>query len=128
MPIWSATAVWLDLTIPVPPRAFDRDASPGQRIRFRIGINIGDAILEETDMHGDGVNIAVRLETACPTGGICVSRTIRDHARHQPGVRFERMGALVLKNIARPTEAFILHFDEALETGAIAAIRCLLAR
>jgi adenylate cyclase len=46
---------------------FDSDAPPDRHIRFRIGINIGDAILEDSDMHGDGVNIAVRLEAACPT-------------------------------------------------------------
>jgi adenylate cyclase len=106
---------------------FDQDAPIERRIRFRIGIDIGDAILEDSDMHGDGVNIAVRLESACPTGGICVSRTVRDHARHQPGVRFERLGALVLKNIARPIEAFVAYFDEEPATGPVAAMRRFLA-
>lgn len=108
--------------------AFDRDAAPDRHIRFRIGINIGDAIIEDTDMHGDGVNVAVRLEFACPVGGICVSRTVRDHTRHQPGVRFERLGVLSLKNIARPIEAFAVHFDEELKTGPMAAIRFLARR
>jgi tetratricopeptide (TPR) repeat protein len=106
----------------------DKDAPSNQRIRFRIGINIGDAILEEVDMHGDGVNIAVRLESVCPPGSVCVSRTVRDHARHQPDLRFERLGALMLKNISRPIEAFVLHFDETPATGPIAAIRRLLTR
>jgi class 3 adenylate cyclase/tetratricopeptide (TPR) repeat protein len=108
--------------------ALDRDAQPDRRICFRIGINLGDAILDGADMHGDGVNIAVRLESACPPGGICVSRTMRDHARDQPGVRFERLGALNLKNIARPIEAFVLHFDESPATGIVAASRRLFAR
>jgi class 3 adenylate cyclase/tetratricopeptide (TPR) repeat protein len=99
---------------------FDRDAPPDQLIRFRIGINIGDAILDGTDMHGDGVIIAVRLESACPPGSICVSRTVRDHARNHPGLRFEKLGPMTLKNIARPVEAFVLHFDEAAATGVIA--------
>ena len=100
----------------------DKDAPPDRRIRFRIGINIGDAILDDADMHGDGVNIAVRLENACPPGGICVSRTVRDHARNEPGVRFERLGALTLKNIFRPVEAFVLRFDETAATGALAKV------
>jgi class 3 adenylate cyclase len=100
----------------------DEDAPPDRRIRFRIGINIGDAILDDADMHGDGVIIAVRLENACPPGGICVSRTVRDHARNEPGVRFEKLGALTLKNIFRPVEAFVLRFDETAATGAIAKV------
>ena len=108
--------------------AFDRDAPPDRCIRFRIGINIGDAILDGSDMHGDGVNIAVRLESACPAGGICVSRTVREHARQQPGVRFERLGALALKNIARPIEAFSVRFDETPGTGPVATMRRFLAR
>ena len=107
---------------------FDKDAPSHQRIRFRIGINIGDAIIEDVDMHGDGVNIAVRLESVCPPGGVCVSRTVRDHARHQPDLRFERLGALRLKNISRPIEAFVLHFDESPATGIVAASRRLFAR
>ena len=100
--------------------AIDKGVPPDRRICFRIGINIGDAILDDTDMHGDGVIIAGRLESVCPPGRICVSRTVRDHARNQPDVRFEKLGRLTLKNIARPVEAFVLHFDEAAPTGVVA--------
>ena len=48
-------------------------------IRFRMGINIGDAIADGTDLHGDAVNVAVRLQAECPPGGVCVSRAVRDH-------------------------------------------------
>ena len=77
-------------------------------IRFRIGINIGDAIADGTDLHGDGVNVAARLQAECPPGGICVSRAVRDHVHGRLDLAFEELGALNLKNIARPVEAFVL--------------------
>jgi adenylate cyclase len=55
------------------------DRPPDQAIRFRVGINIGDVIADGTDLHGDGVNVAARLQAECPPGGICVSRAVRDH-------------------------------------------------
>jgi adenylate cyclase len=68
-------AVKVQQDVPV----FDGDQLPDRAIRFRIGINIGDAIADGTDLHGDAVNVAVRLEAECPPGGICVSRAVRDH-------------------------------------------------
>lgn len=53
--------------------------TPEQRNCFRVGINIGDVIPNGTDLHGDGVSIAARLQAECPAGGICVSRSVRDH-------------------------------------------------
>ena len=52
---------------------------PDRAIRFRVGINIGDAIADGTDLHGDAVNVAARIQAECPPGGICVSRSVRDH-------------------------------------------------
>jgi adenylate cyclase len=86
----------------------DGDEAPDRRIRFRVGINIGDVIADGTDLHGDGVNVAVRLQTACPTGGVCVSRAVRDHVRAHLDVAFEQLGELSLKNIAHPVEAFVV--------------------
>ena len=57
-------------------------------IRFRMGINIGDAIADGTDLHGDAVNVAVRLQAECPPGGICVSRAVRDHVHDRLGLDF----------------------------------------
>src|SRR5689334_1012582 len=57
----------------------DGDQSPDRAIRFRIGINLGDAIADGTDLHGDAVNVAARLQAECPPGGICVTRSVRDH-------------------------------------------------
>ena len=69
---------------------YDGDQPPDRRIRFRIGINIGDVIPHGTDLHGDGVNIAARLEAESPVGGICVSRSVRDHVHGRLDLAFER--------------------------------------
>ncbi len=85
---------------------------PSDRImRFRIGINLGDAIADGTDLHGDAVNVAARLQAECPPGGICVSRSVRDHVHGRLDLTFEELGALSLKNIARPVEAFAVKHD-----------------
>ena len=86
----------------------DGDQPPDRAIRFRIGINIGDAIADGTDLHGDAVNVAARLQAECPPGGICVSRAVRDHVQTGSIWTFEELGPLNLKNIARPVEAFVL--------------------
>jgi adenylate cyclase len=86
----------------------DRDEPPDRAIRFRVGINIGDAIADGTDLHGDAVNVAARLQSACPPGSICVSRSVRDHVHGRLDLAFEELGLLTLKNIARPVEAFVL--------------------
>jgi TolB-like protein/class 3 adenylate cyclase/Tfp pilus assembly protein PilF len=87
-------------------------AQPSDRImRFRIGINLGDAIADGTDLHGDAVNVAARLQAECPPGGICVSRSVRDHVHGRLDLTFEELGALSLKNIARPVEAFAVKHD-----------------
>jgi TolB-like protein/class 3 adenylate cyclase/Tfp pilus assembly protein PilF len=91
----------------------DGDQPTDRAIRFRVGINIGDAIADGTDLHGDAVNVAARLQAECPTGGICVSRPVRDHTQDRLELVFEQLGALSLKNIARPVEAFVLQFDAA---------------
>jgi adenylate cyclase len=86
----------------------DGDQSPDRAIRFRVGINLGDAIADGTDLHGDAVNVVARLQTECPPGGICVSRSVRDHVHGRLGLEFEELGPLNLKNIARPVEAFLI--------------------
>ncbi len=88
--------------------AVDRDQPADRSIQFRIGINIGDAIADGTDLHGDAVNVAARLEAECPPGGICVSRAVRDHVHTRLALDFEELGSLHLKNIARSVEAFVL--------------------
>ena len=92
--------------------AHNGDLPSDQAIRFRVGINVGDVIPDGTDVHGDVVNVAARLQAECPPGGICVSRQVRDHVQDRLNVAFEDLGALTLKNISRPVEAFVLQPKE----------------
>jgi adenylate cyclase len=82
------------------------DVPEERRIRFRIGINLGDVIVEEHDIFGDGVNLAARLEALAEPGGICVSRVVRDQVRDRLDIAFEDMGEQQVKNIARPVRAY----------------------
>ena len=111
-------AVKVQQQVPV----YDGDQPPDRRIRFRVGINIGDVIPYGTDLHGDGVNIAARLEAECPVGGLCVSRAVRDHVRDRLDLPFEAIGPLTLKNIARPVEAFVLRLDPSASEAPAAGV------
>jgi adenylate cyclase len=90
---------------------YDKDQAADRTIRFRIAINLGDAIADGTDLHGDAVNVVARLQAECPPGGICVSRSVRDHVHRRLHLDFEELGPLNLKNIARPVDAFVLKPD-----------------
>jgi TolB-like protein/class 3 adenylate cyclase/Flp pilus assembly protein TadD len=79
------------------------------RIRFRIGINLGDIIVEEDDIFGDGVNVAARLEALAEPGGICISRVVRDQIRDKLTYPLDDMGEQNVKNIARPVRVYALH-------------------
>src|SRR3984893_18005365 len=79
-----------------------------RRIKFRIGVNLGDVIAEGGDIFGDGVNIAARLEALAEPGGICISRTVRDHIRDKLAYQFEDLGEQSVKNIARPVRVYEL--------------------
>ena len=77
-----------------------------QRIDFRIGVNLGDVIVEGDDIHGDGVNVAARLEGIAEPGGICVSRTVLDHVKGKVDLVFEDLGDHEVKNIAEPIRIY----------------------
>jgi adenylate cyclase len=84
------------------------DVPDEERIRFRIGINLGDVIAEEHDIFGDGVNVAARLEALAEPGGICVSRMVRDQIRDKLPYAFEDLGEQSVKNIVRPVRVYAL--------------------
>lgn len=84
---------------------------PERRLVFRIGINVGDVMVKDGDIFGDSVNIAARLEAMAEPGGICVSRSVRDHLRNKGVVVFEDLGEHNVKNIAQPVRAFRVRFD-----------------
>jgi TolB-like protein/class 3 adenylate cyclase len=77
-----------------------------KRIEFRIGINLGDVIVESEDIFGDGVNVAARLEALADPGGICVSRVVRDQVRDKLDFTFDDLGEQSVKNIARPVRVY----------------------
>jgi class 3 adenylate cyclase len=78
------------------------DVPQVKRVEFRIGIHIGDIIVEENDIFGDGVNIAVRLEGIAEPGGVSISDDVYRQVRGKVGLAFEDMGAQSLRNIAEP--------------------------
>jgi adenylate cyclase len=84
------------------------DTPENRKIEFRIGINVGDVIIQDDDVYGDGVNVAARLEGLAQPNGICVSRTARDQVRDKLsyGYGLEDMGEVEVKNIARPVRVF----------------------
>src|SRR5438105_1901261 len=86
----------------------DRNAEvpEDKRITFRIGVNLGDIIIDGDDIYGDGVNIAARLEGLAEPGGICVNRIVRDQVRDKLDVAFGDMGEQQFKNIARPVRVY----------------------
>jgi class 3 adenylate cyclase len=84
---------------------------PDQRIQFRIGINVGDIIGDGSDIYGDGVNVAARLETMAEPGGIWVSQAVRDPVVDKLSFGFEDLGEVAAKNIARPIRVFRVRHD-----------------
>ena len=77
-----------------------------QRIVFRIGINVGDILIDADDIFGDGVNMAARLETLCEPGGVCISRAANDQIRDKLSFAFADLGEQTVKNIARRIGVF----------------------
>ena len=80
-------------------------------MEFRIGVHVGDVIVDKDDIYGDGVNIAARLEGIAETGGICISRQAFEQVDGKLALAFRQLGPQTLKNIAKPMDVF------AIETG-----------
>jgi adenylate cyclase len=101
---------------------------PDRRIELRIGVNLGDVIVEADDIYGDGVNVAARLEGMAEPGGICVSRTVFDHVRNKVDLGFERRGKHQVKNIAEPVEVYRVLADPESAGTVVGAPRVGLGR
>jgi class 3 adenylate cyclase/DNA-binding CsgD family transcriptional regulator/tetratricopeptide (TPR) repeat protein len=86
-----------------------------RRFEFRIGINLGDIIVDSEDIHGDGVNIAARLEAIAEAGGVCISADVYRQVRNKPGFEFEDLGEHSVKNIAAPIQVYRVTRDEQVE-------------
>ena len=90
---------------------------PDRRIVFRMGVNLGDVIVEQDDIYGDGVNVAARLEALAEPGGLFISGTVFDHIREKVPYAFTDKGAQTVKNISQPVRVYALGAD------AVAALR-----
>jgi adenylate cyclase len=89
----------------------DPELPETERIVFRIGLHLGDMIVEGDDLYGDGVNIAARLETVAPAGGILISSTVHEAVAGRLKATFADLGGLALKNIERPIQAFSVNWE-----------------
>ena len=99
-------AVQNALTIQLAMAERNAELPEEQRLVFRVGINLGDVIIEKDDIHGDGVNVAARLEGLCEPGDVYVSGTVRDHVEGKLAAAFDDLGEQTLKNISRPTRVY----------------------
>jgi adenylate cyclase len=98
----------------------ETDLPDEQRIRLRIGVNLGDIIVEGSDIYGDGVNVAARLEGLADPGGICVSGTVFDHVKGKVGLDFADLGEQKVKNIGQPVRVYRITLDSGAEAGEAA--------
>jgi adenylate cyclase len=92
-------------------------APQDRRIEFRMGVNVGDVIVQGDDIFGDGVNVAARLEGIAAPGGITISGPVRDHIGNRLDLTFEDMGEQTLKNIERPIRVYRVHLDTPAAAG-----------
>jgi TolB-like protein len=96
------------------------DLPEDQRIRLRIGVNLGDIIVEGSDIYGDGVNVAARLEALADPGSICVSGTVFDHVKGKVDLDFADLGEQQVKNIDQPVQVYRIALDSGADASAIA--------
>jgi len=94
--------------------ARNADVPPDERIEYRIGINLGDVMVDGSDLAGDGINVAARLETLAEPGGICVSSSVREQVHANLDIDFQDIGDQQVKNIARPIRAFAVRLASAI--------------
>jgi len=94
-------------------KSANADLPPPRRMEFRIGVNLGDVMVEGEQIYGDGVNVAARLESLADPGGICLSGTVHEQVRDKLAIAFEDRGEQAVKNIARPVRVWRVGLDAA---------------
>src|SRR5438874_4326191 len=99
-------AVRCAVDVPQSMCKLNTDMGADDRIELRIGINLGDVIVEGDDLYGDGINIAARVEALADPGGVFVSSTVYDHVRDRLPFAFQDLGEQQVKNIARPVRVY----------------------
>src|SRR5712692_2589572 len=105
-------------------RARNIELSPERRVEFRMGINLGDIVVDGEQIHGDGVNLAARLEGLAEPGGICLSAVVYEQVKNRLGLHYEYVGERTVKNIAEPVPVWRVVMDEA--AAALAATQSAL--
>lgn len=106
-------AVQCAVTIQHDLKAHNAAAPSQRRMEFRIGINLGDVVVEGERIYGDGVNIAARVEGLAEPGGICLSGNAHEQVRHKVGLHYADLGEQAVKNIAEPVRVWQVVMDEA---------------
>jgi len=101
--------------------AFNDTKAASEQMLFRIGINLGDVIVEGADIYGDGVNIAARLQSSAPAGGIVISNTVYDQVRNKIPVGFDFLGPLTVKNVSEAIPSYAIRIGETMAQPAPAA-------
>jgi adenylate cyclase len=91
----------------------NRNLSEAEQIVFRVGLHLGDLIVESDDLYGDGMNVAARPEAEAPAGGIVISRTVHEAVVGRLKATFEDLGSIVLKNNKRPVQTFDVKWEPA---------------
>jgi len=91
---------------------------PNRRMQFRIGINLGDVIVQGEQIYGDGVNIAARLESLADGGGICISGTVHEHIKNKLTLEYEDLGEQTVKNIAEPVRVWRIKMEPEVASSA----------
>lgn len=114
-----AVSCAVDIQTAIAPAA--RSLPDERQLLFRIGIHVGDVVVDEDDIYGDAVNIAARLEALAKPGGICVSQQAYDHVEHRMDLPFADMGLVQVKNVVRPLHVWSWSPDAAAGDGGISA-------
>ncbi|WP_150522825.1 adenylate/guanylate cyclase domain-containing protein [Roseibium sediminis] len=96
------------------------DLPDSQKMEFRIGLNLGDLMVEGDDIYGDGVNVAARLQELAPTGGIMLSQSVYDQVRNKLAVGFDPRGLQSVKNVSEPVETYAVRLGGRNEPEAVA--------
>ncbi|MCR6646165.1 MAG: adenylate/guanylate cyclase domain-containing protein [Terricaulis sp.] len=103
----AAAAVACALDIQEAMKAAEAARPEAERLRYRIGVNLGDVIIQGDDIYGDGVNVAARLQALAPVGGVALSRSVREQVAGKVAAEFDDLGDHTVKNIERPVHVFI---------------------
>src|SRR5215470_10645591 len=94
-------------------KAENAEVPPDRRMQFRIGVNLGDVMVEGEQIYGDGVNVAARLESLADPGGICISGVVHDQVKGKLTLSYQDLGAQQVKNIGEPVRVWRVRLDGA---------------